>query len=149
MDYFHINEIDGPCVSIFAGFDKNIQAIFQERAEDIEDMCMYQVQVPTSICMPDVLFRPTFMVSEPCWECIQLYEPYIQYRRCVLYTAGYGGIFYIPLLDTLNKPLEKRLLFNRHIYQVLDKKSKQIIVSLELLESILKREFIGFSAREL
>lgn len=149
MEYFRISEMDGPCISVSAGFDKNIQAIYQERLGDVEDMCMYHVQVPESICMPDVVFRPTFMVSEPCWECIRYYEPYLEARRCLLYAAGYGEIFYIPLLDVLEVPFDKRILFNRHMYRVLDKHSKQIVVSLELLESILRRQFIGFHVNEL
>lgn len=58
MDYFQISESADPAISVSAGFDKNMQAILQERFKDIEDMYMYRIQIPNSVCLPDVLFRP-------------------------------------------------------------------------------------------
>lgn len=148
MDYFLINEMDGPAISISAGFDKNIQSILQERYRDIEDMCMYRMQIPETVCLPDVLFRPSFMMSEPCWECVQYYEPYLEARRCLLYDRDGSGIFYIPLLETAQCLSDKKELFNRHIFRIRGNK-KHIVISLDLIESLLRRDYIGFNIKEI
>lgn len=149
MDYFQISESADPAISVSAGFDKNMQAILQERFKDIEDMCMYRIQIPNSVCLPDVLFRPVFMLSEPCWECVRCFEPYMEAGRCFLYNTDFSGVFYIPFLDTFESISNKRVLFNRHMFRLQGRNKKQIVISLELSESLLRRNFMGYSMKEL
>lgn len=148
MNYFQLMSTEGAQISFDAGFDKNIQAILQRKYENITDLSMYHIKIPQFICMADVLFQPAFMVSEIVYECIRLYEPYIKSKRIVLYNEQYCGIFYILILET--RLLEnKSSLFNKHIMIVRDQYKDKVVVSLELLESLLKRHIIGFQVKEL
>ncbi len=148
MDYFQLISAEGAQISFDAGFDKNIQAILQRKYENITDLSMYHIKIPEFICMAGVLFQPVFMVSEIAYECIRLYEPYIKSKRIVLYNEQYCGIFYILILES--RLLEdKSSLFNRHILSVKDQSKDKVVVSLDLLESLLKRHIIGFQIKKL
>lgn len=148
MDYFELKNTVGPQISVDTVFDKNIQAILQKKYQNISDFSMYHIKIPEFICMTDILFQPVFMVSETVFECIRLYEPYIKSKRIILYNEQYCGIFYILLLEL--KSLEnKKTLFNKHIFRIQDGFKDKVVVSLELLESLLKRYAIGFQIEEI
>lgn len=149
MEYYQITQNTEIPVSISCGFDHNIIAIAKKNYGEVADMSMYRMQASQYSYFPDMIFMPVFMVSEMAYQCIRMYEPYIRFKRLLLYDEERVEIFYIPLLEKVNSLNNKKELFNRHLFFIEGKHSESIILSLDLLESLLKRKFIGFTVIEM
>ena len=121
--------------------------------------------VPEMLDM-DIFTLPTFMVSETIEKVIAMYEPYIKWRRVVLFhkESQAHRIYAIPMLEELecsykrSEALNKRnykvsisrdMIKNRVIFRIAGADSALIAARLDLVESILRRPVRGIELEEI
>ncbi len=128
-----------------------------------------EIKSKKNIVCPDILKEPTFMVSEQVYKVIQKFEPNIQWKEVIL--AGFNldidiPMYYIPLLknmDCLSSKTEYntfhndiiKLVLNKHkledkaVFQISQLNKVYIIMRLDLVEVLLRRDVFGIAMREI
>ncbi len=110
----------------------------------------------------DVITFPCFLVSEKVKEILQIYDPTMSYARMILYEENrqISKTYYYPFLEELEEviqddtsmkqsdaePKEPRIEL---IFKMRAKNRTKVILRLDLLESILRRNPIGIGVREI
>lgn len=153
--------------------DRNLYTnlMTKEAYAKIEDDIIYYYHLGDEVELPDVVFRPTFMVGDGLHNIISLYDDTIEWKHMQIFpdmedfpnetAKGY----WIPLLNeyhclhqdtvllpdkTTKKPiLDRSRLRNTDIFRISGVSENLIVVSLALAESISRRELYGVTFERL
>lgn len=125
---------------------------------------LFQVDKHMQMVFTDVLTFPCFMVSENVKNIIKKYDPFIHFLRIILYDneRKKSMAYYIPYLgktgyeekrDEINRNVrhiwvEGKAVGERAIVEISDGHHSHVIMRMDLVESILRREAIGIGLRE-
>jgi len=113
----------------------------------------------------DIILQPRFLVSKKVIETIKLYDPRLRFERVVLFDSENNTrAYYIPILEELNVltlnsrvgrdrrtleyiEIDGEKAKGRSIFQIESKCKVYILVRLDLMESLLRREVIGIDLK--
>lgn len=115
----------------------------------------------------DVLFHPFFLLSETIQRVVSLYEPNLCYKKIIYLNQKmrYAKTYYLPILpkiDCLTEKSQFNLDYSKvtkavickekvgdtAIFQLSKVKERQIIIRLDLAESLMRRNGKGFLLEE-
>lgn len=114
-----------------------------------------------NIYFPDIITFPFFMISKKIKEVLDLYEPNMGYRQIILIERHYQYVFqyfvpHLPIINCMSPKskfnmdnsyairliLESDKLEDKCVFEIAGLKNRHIIVRLDFLESILRRDGI-------
>lgn len=164
MKYFQLfvdeNYIPPSLVAWYGKLDR--KALEGKRAYELPRHSLFLVEAHQQMVFTDVITFPCFLVSEKVKEILQIYDPTMSYARMVLYEENrqISKTYYYPFLEELEEdiqddtsmkqfaaePKENRIEL---IFKMRAKNRTKVILRLDLLESILRRNPIGIGVREI
>lgn len=118
-------------------------------------------------CAPDFIKSPVYMVSEMTSGVMDMYEDGLEWKKIVLIHKDEGRqmVYYHLLLKEMEmlhslteyypNGMEKRMVLDREktghhkVFLLADSKVKLPVVSLEVVESLLRRHVTGVTFREI
>lgn len=130
------------------------------KIRNISRFSLFPVERHMQMVFTDVITFPCFMVSGMVRDVIKKYDSFIRFSRVIFYDRErmQSMAYYIPLLeqsDRLQKekagePIaEQSEIKNRVMMELTDHIKFYVIMRLDLLESILRRDAVGIGAREI
>ena len=172
MKYFKLQEAPegkrGPQIMNWYGsFD--VRNIRMEGFPKIPKRQLYMVEPVDLLIFTDIILFPFLLVSPEVKRVIEMYREQSFYREVILLNqkTGVSKLYYLPVfnetadLDVVERsykngrpaalagrPEGTRFMVNRHIFWARDARRRHTIVSLDLAESILKREAVGVGLKE-
>jgi len=130
--------------------------------ENIAGILNLRIQPNPETVFPDILTSPCFMVSAEAARVINLYDKSIPMKRAVLFDVENRkkASYSIPILEEISAaetgPVKETLnesdlakFSGRHLLKLTGLRKSRIIVSLDLIESLLRREALGIVLKEL
>ena len=120
-----------------------LRAVLQNQQDKLPAKTVFRLRELPVYGLPDVIFAPVLMVSKLFYSCVCMYHPYqkaIPIR--LIYPDGIAPYF-ILLLEEEGKE-EGISDCMQHIFQVQQDKKIKMKISLDLLESLLRRGAFGF-----
>jgi hypothetical protein len=114
-----------------------------EELYKIPKRIVLKVSIRRFIPFPDLVFFPFLMVTERVYEVIKMYGE-ITYSRDIILMNSDEQLYkhyYLLVLD--NQSREERLYSERNIFWTEVKGKKKLVMSFDLVESILSRGAIG------
>ncbi len=138
-----------------------------EDAEKMNDITPLYLDETKGECAPDFIKSPVYMVSEMAKKVIDMYEDDLIFKKIVLiHKEESKQLVYFHLLlkeveavdkDTEYYPngMEKRLILSREkigdhrAFLLADSRVKLPVISLEVVESLLRRHVMGVTFKEI
>ncbi len=169
MKYFILTEDRRYTYPMFDGWHGILDSKTMEmkKNQGIPRHLVYCVDGHMQMVFADILLFPCFMVSGVVRDVICLYEPSIRYRRVVLMDRRQkkSKAYYVPFLEETDCVVDKSFKFGekgsrdpikldgkkingKALVKLSYRNSKRIAVSLDLIESILRRKTVGIGAEE-
>lgn len=138
-----------------------------ENFNQIEDFTLLDIKADEHTVFPDILTNPYFLLSADAREIVNSYEPAMQMKGVRLYQSqnGINQEYYLPLLpvlsclsedsEFLHKSIDvKRAVIwedktnGRTLFQIGGIEKRRVVIRMDLLESLLRREAFGFFLKE-
>lgn len=138
-----------------------------EDAERMNDITSLYLDEQKGECAPDFIKSPVYMVSEMACKVIDMYEDELTWKKIVMIHKEEARqlVYYHLLLRKLEalhettqyypNGMEKRMVLDREkmgqhkAFLLADSKVKLPVVSLEVVESLLRRKVMGVTFREI
>lgn len=134
----------------------------------LDDKTAVYIKANKDTIFYDVVASPIFIVKKELKELISLFEPNLGYKQLILVDKENSQMeqYYIPELvriDCLDKStiynidksvikegvIDTSKLLDKAIFRIKNIKTTNIVVRMDLLEAMLKRDYRGFTVREL
>ena len=144
------------------------KSIDEGKYNKIDDKTAVYIQSNKDTVFYDVVTSPVFIVKKELKELISLFEPNLRYKQLILVDKDNNKMeqYYIPellIIDCLDKStiynLDKSVikegvidtdkLLDKAIFRIGNIKTTNIVVRMDLVEAMLKRDYKGFTLREL
>lgn len=125
---------------------------------------LFSVESNMQMMFTDVLTSPCFMVSETIRNVIRKYDAFVYFIRIILLDKEHkqSMAYYIPYLDTVSCTHRKDMSRGGMTYFEIDRKSVEekviveitdghdshVLMRMDLVESILRRQAVGIGLRE-
>lgn len=138
-----------------------------EDSEKMNDITPLYLDETEGECAPDFMKSPVYMVSEMAKKVIDMYEDELVFKKIVLiHKEEARQLVYFHLLlkeiEAVDKAaeyypngMEKRLILNREkigvhkAFLLADSRIRLPVVSLEVVESLLRRHVTGVTFKEI
>lgn len=138
-----------------------------EDREKMNDITPLYLDETKGECAPDFIKSPVYMVSEMAKKVIDMYEDDLVFKKIVLiHKEEVKQLVYFHLLlkkieavdegtQYYSNGMEKHLILNREkigdhkAFLLADSKIKLPVVSLEVVESLLRRHVMGVTFKEI
>lgn len=164
MKYFEVsvdkNYVPPSPIEWWGVIDK--KTLSQKSAFQMPKHLLFQVEDHMQTVFTDIVTFPCCLVSQTVMDVIRMYDGDISSVRIVLFDKERkrSMIYYLPFLDTVEYQKEDvnaktaSLSFNKQLMEkrVIMKTEKDgktaIIMRMDLVESILRRETIGIGLKE-
>lgn len=169
MDYFQIQQdprinYTPTLLDLGTHFDK--RWVINEEYDKIPKITAFHIKEQEFTQYPDLLDRQIPIISKSFKELITLYEPQIMFKTISLIEAkkGMNKIYYLPIFKTIKClhestqynldetviktiVLDKEKIEDLSIFKVGNEKTKALMIRLDLMESLLRRNIkgIGFN----
>lgn len=140
----------------------------RENAYKIPNCCVVDMKTPMEVFFPDILTDPFLMVSEEAAEVIEMYAPETIFKTIYLLEAGseINVTYFMPFLeevDCLSQQTEKsrggtelldivlceEAVVGKPIFRVAGFSHTYLIVRMDVIESMLRRDICGIRLKEL
>lgn len=129
----------------------------------LERFTVLFVSAEEDIVFPSIINYPHFMVTEEIFRIFKVFEPNLENSRIVLIERkqGRSETYFLPWLQNLEYSIDKeskKMLFAKKcdnhrklVFSASHEKSRiqNTVIRLELLESLLRRSFVGIKAEEI
>lgn len=170
MKYFELQ--DNPDLK-YAPKIKNGHGIIATRDITLEkypELPKYQLFIlnpATKIIFTDFILYPFLLVSPSVMDVIQMYKELCFYREVILLDqiGGESKLYYLPVFKETNKliviekenkvledsdfaRLNEKVYLDNNIFWVRDSQKRHTIISLDLMESLLRRNITGIGIKE-
>ena len=135
---------------------------WEKKAYQMEKHLMFQTEEHMQMIFTDIVTFPCFMVSKMVHDTIMLYDPYIKFKRIILYSKARkrSMAYYMPFLRGMEFTetneqkggaisLEREKLVEEVIAEVVYKGKTGIVMRMDLVESILRRGATGIGLEEI
>lgn len=172
MKYFEIQDTPelkyAPRLQNWYGtFD--VRDIGMESYPKLPEHLLFIVQPSEKTVFTDFILFPFLLVSHKVMDVIKMYREHCYYRDVILLDqlSGRSEMYCLPVFDETDRLqiLEKsgegencgkfsskqdkpEVLINKNIFWVRDFRKRHTIISLDLAESLLRREVFGLGIRE-
>lgn len=164
MKYFEVsvdtNYVPPSLIEWWGTIDR--KTLIEKSAFQMPKHLIFQVEDHMQMVFTDIITFPCCLVSQTVMDVIKMYDGDISFVRIVLFDQGRkrSKIYYLPFLDTVEYRKEDVntetaiLSFNKQFVEkkVVMKTEKDgktaIIMRMDLVESILRRETIGIGLKE-
>ncbi len=165
MRYFFIKQdaklVHGP--QIVNWYQKiNVEDIQPGTYYKIPNRVVLPVRGDKDTIFPEVLFHPFFMISKKIKDVLKLYEPALKYKEIVLLDGqnNKAEVYFLPFLEEIDCIVKEKTVYGQFhasiekgaiskaavgensIFFIRHNNDKYIIVRLDLLESMLRRDAI-------
>jgi hypothetical protein len=146
----------------------NIRDLCLERCNFIAAETTLTVEPNKDMQYLDLLDMQVFMVSAKLRKLLSLYEPEMIFKRISIvdYSNGHNEIYYLPILEDVNciasqsefnrdKSVLLKIVLNeaaigdQPIFRLGGVATPYVVARLDLVESILRRDFEGISFKRL
>lgn len=146
----------------------NKKALDDKEYEKIPYRTTLQIKENNNVKFIDIILNPFFMVSKELKKLLSIFEPNLKYKEIFLIDSKNKKMeqYFIPLLDkldclsetsefNLDKTIVKKGIINekkiedKAIFMIDNMKSQQIIMRMDLVEAILRRDYLGVRFKEL
>lgn len=135
----------------------------------LPDMQLFMIEPSENTIFTDLILFPFLLVSPMVQEVIKMYRERCFYRKIILLDQKNqeSRLYYLPVLDeTNNIQLQRieyingkgvpetpnirgeRIELDRNLFWVKDLKKRHIILSLDMAESLIRREITGLGLCE-
>ena len=170
MQYFLIEaETQDPLPEIINWYGKiNPQYINEKDADKIKNWELLNVKVCQDTVFPDVLSDPFFMLSKNAAEIVSHYEPGISMIGIQLFSRKNRILlpYFLPILPMVNclssqsefvnedidiskGVLVEKAISSQALFQLAGIDTQRVVIRLDLLESLLRREALSIRIQEL
>lgn len=149
-------------------YDKfDTRNITLEKYPDLPQHQLFILDSTSKIIFTDFILFPFLLVSPAVMDIIQMYKELCFYRDVILLdqVGGESKLYYLPVFnetsklrvvekgdklleDSLFNLLYEKVYFDKNIFWVNDSKKRHTIISLDLAESMLKRNITGLGIKE-
>lgn len=124
---------------------------------------IFQVEDHMQMVFTDIIVSPCFLVSQTVKDVIKMYDSNIKFVRIVLYNQERkrSKVYYLPFLDTVEShknvvnssanliSINKKYVEEKVIMKIENDDETDIIMRMDLVESILRRGTIGIGLKEI
>lgn len=160
MQYFIVSVDDNYVAPVPSGWYGMIdkKTLHRKKAYEMSRHLLYETENHMQMVFTDIITFPCFMVSEMIKEVMIQYSPFTKFVRVVLFCKerDMSMTYYIPFLDIveygektdLNGGL-KEVMEDRVAAEVKNGDKTQVIMRMDLVESILRRNAIGVGLKEI
>lgn len=147
--------------------DQMIASLFQDKREKLKDTRLFYLNMKRNTTMMDYLESPVYLISERMKGILELLEDDLEFQSVTLYDDGqkkhydYHQMFF-PRLDAISDNIEyhrsaeeKQLTLDaskighHHIFLLENSLSIHPVVSLEVVECLLRRKAVGIIFEEM
>lgn len=147
--------------------NREARLLMREEYSQLSKRTLFGVRGDENTNYFDVLFHPFFLLSETVQKVISLYEPNLRYKEIIYLNQKmrYAKTYYLPILQKIDCLTEKSQFKFDHskvtkavicekkvgdtvVFQLSEVKEKQIIIRLDLAESLIRRNAKGFFLEE-
>ena len=140
MKYF-ITNLDKQFIhapSVINWFKKiNVDLFHKECEQEIPNDIVLKMESDPECEQTDIISHPVFAVSELVKGVLTLYEPNTQWKEMMLYNLGKKQMV-----------INEALIRDKSIFQVQYAGKNHIIMRLDLVESLLRRDVVGIQLTE-
>lgn len=141
--------------------------LYKEEADQLNDMSMLYVLGNADYIYPDFIENPVYLISERIQKVFDMYQDDLVFKKVILTNKEERTqqLYYNLLTDHVEALSEKTQFYpdgrakelildsnkirQHKIFQLEQSLSNYLIVSLDVVESFLRREVIGIQFREL
>lgn len=120
---------------------------------------LFTVEPSENTIFTDFILFPFLLLSPKVTDVIKMYREICFCRDVILLdqSSGKSELYHLPVLDETEKlavrekqdlPSGKKVRVDKHIFWVRDSRKRHTIISLDLAESLLRREVTGLGIRE-
>ncbi|SFR67920.1 hypothetical protein [Anaeromicropila populeti] len=140
-----------------------------ETAEEIPFRTVLNVKADPNLFYPDILTFPFFMCSKKVFEVVKLFEPNLEYKEIIFQDHQKNSdvdFYYLPILHkvdcldsrsqfNLNKSevikpvIQETNIINRSVFLLDGIKKRTVVMRLDLVEALLRREITGLGIEEI
>ncbi len=130
---------------------------------------LFLIEPSKNTVFTDIILFPFFLISPMVREVIEMYREVCFYRDIILLDqmSGLSGVYYLPVLDETRRihlagkhykngiclsehepPNSKPVCIDRNLFWVRDTKKRHIVISMDMAESLIRRNVTGLGLRE-
>lgn len=147
--------------------NKEVRVLMKEEYTRLPKRILFGVKGDENTNYFDVLFHPFFLISERVQKIVSLYEPNLFYKEIIFLNQKMhqAETYYLPILPQIDCLTEKsqfnldhskvtraticaRKIGDTTIFRLSGVKDRQIIIRLDLAESLMRRMAKGFLLEE-
>lgn len=147
--------------------NKEVRLLMGEEYTRLPKRILFGVKGDENTIYIDVLFHPFFLISERVQKIISLYEPNLSYKEIIYLNQKMrrAETYYLPILPQIGCLTENSQFNLNHskvtrasicekeigdtsIFQLNEIKDQQVIIRLDLAESLMRRMVRGFLLEE-
>lgn len=129
----------------------NVKYLSPRYEYKLQDYYVFEMKTAEETLMPDIFTDPFFMVKREIYKVVMMYVPEmkVKYISFVDYERGMYETYVAPVLDVIEqKKLGQIDISEKVLFCISDIFSRYIVMRLDLLESILRRDILGLKVRE-
>lgn len=131
----------------------------------VQKHMLFQVEAHMQMVFTDVLTFPCFMVSSKVRDIIKKYDSYVRFARIILFDKERKNsmVYYIPFMEQVDYEevrdetdknvwhiqVRKEDIKEKIIITIKNNVNYHVIMRMDLVESILRRDAIGIGLREI
>lgn len=138
-----------------------------EKYPDLPQFQLFIVDSTAKIIYTDFILFPFLLVSQSVMDIIRMYKELCFYRDVILLdqATGESKLYYLPVFNETNKlrvietgdkmlsdpdfcSCNVKVYFDKHIFWINDSQKRHTIISLDMAESLLKRNITGLGIKE-
>lgn len=138
-----------------------------EKYPDLPQRQLFILDSAAKIIFTDFILFPFLLVSPLVMDVIQMYKELCFYRDIILLdqVGGESKLYYLPVFNETNKLrvietgdkildnpdfglCNVKVYLNKHIFWVSDSQKRHTIISLDMAESLLRRNITGLGIKE-
>ncbi len=162
MKYFIVSVDDNYVTPVFHDWHGVIdrKTLHRKKVFEIQKHLLFQVENHMQLVFTDILTFPCFMVSEMVKNVIKMYNPFLKYVRVILFQKEKerSMAYYIPYLEQVifGKQNDGRGMFmeqekagDKVVMEIVDGDKLHIVMRMDLVESILRRNAVGIGLKEI
>lgn len=163
MKYFEIVEAPehkyAPRVKNWYG-KIDVRNICIKKYPDLPQRELFVIESSEKTIFTDIILFPFLLLSPSVMDVIKLYHERCFYREVILLDQlnGKSELYYLPVFDETEKLLirnkedfiqEEEVKLKKEIFWIRDSFKRHTIISLDLAESLVRREITGLGIKEI
>lgn len=119
------------------------------KSQKQDDVILFRIKEDSELIIPDILLIPMVMVNRQIKDIFVKYEPNASIHQVMLINRNDSEPYEFYRIEIPEVTgIEEGKNLDKVIFKVSDVYESQIIVRLDFMESILRRDAVGFDIKE-